>query len=104
MPTAAWHPALKTSELEEGGISTVDLEGSHILVSKIGGEVYAVSGVCTHEETDLGLGFVLEDRVVCPLHLSQFDLKTGQVVNPPATVSLKRFNAKVTEGTIFIEV
>lgn len=76
-------PAMKFADLTEGSISTVDLNGSHILLSKIGGEVFAVGGTCTHEETDLGLGFVLEDRVVCPLHLSQFELKTGQAVNPP---------------------
>jgi 3-phenylpropionate/trans-cinnamate dioxygenase ferredoxin component len=101
---AEWFPAMKSSLLGEGTISTVDLGGEHILISKIGGEVYAVSGTCTHEETDLGLGFVLEDRVVCPLHLSQFELKTGQVVNPPATVPLKPFNTKVLGDTIFIEV
>jgi len=97
-------PAMKETDLAEGSIATVDLKGNHILLSKIGGEVYAVSGACTHEETDLGLGFVIEDRVVCPLHLSQFELKTGEVVNPPATVSLQRFNVKVSEDTIFIEV
>jgi 3-phenylpropionate/trans-cinnamate dioxygenase ferredoxin component len=96
--------AIKLSELAEGTISTVDLGGSHILLARIGGEVSAVSGICTHEETDLGLGFVIEDRVVCPLHLSQFDLKTGQVMNPPATVPLKRFNVKIEGETIFVEV
>jgi len=95
---------MKETDLAEGSIATLDLKGNHILLSKIGGEVYAVSGTCTHEETDLGLGFVIEDRVVCPLHLSQFELKTGEVVNPPATVSLQRFNVKVSEDTIFIEV
>lgn len=97
-------PAMKASELEEGAISTVDLKGTHLLLSKIGGEVSAVSGTCSHEEADLGLGFVVEDRVVCPLHLSQFELKTGQVVNPPATESLRRFNVKIQDGTIFVEV
>jgi 3-phenylpropionate/trans-cinnamate dioxygenase ferredoxin component len=101
---ADWLPAMKFSEVDEGSIATVDLAGNHILLSKIGGDVYAVSGTCTHEETDLGLGFVIEDRIVCPLHLSQFELKTGQVVNPPATESLKRFNVKVTAEMIFIEV
>ena len=62
-----------------------------------------MSGTCTHEETDLGMGFVMEDRVVCPLHLSQFELKTGKVVNPPATVSLRLFNVKIEGDTIFVE-
>lgn len=96
--------AMKVSDLAEGSISAVDLKGTHILLAKVGGVVSAVSGTCTHEETDLGLGFVLEDRVVCPLHLSQFDLKTGQVMNPPATVPLQRFNVKIEGETIFVEV
>ena len=95
---------MKSSDLSEGAISTVDLKGRHILLSKIGGEVSAVSGVCTHEETDLGLGFVIEDRVVCPLHLSQFELKTGQVINPPATVALERFNVRTEGELILVEV
>ena len=97
-------PAMKVSEIEEGSMSGVDVGGAHILLSKFGAEFYAVSGVCTHEETDLGRGFVLEDRVVCPLHLSQFELKTGKAVNPPATVPLKRYNVRVSGDTIFIEV
>jgi len=97
-------PAMKVAELGEGTMSAVDLKGAHILLSKIAGEVYAVSGICTHEETDLALGFVLEDRVVCPLHLSQFDLKTGQVMNPPAEAPLRRFNVKIEGDAIFVEV
>jgi 3-phenylpropionate/trans-cinnamate dioxygenase ferredoxin subunit len=96
--------AMKVSDLAEGSISTVDLDGNHVLLSKIGGEVSAVSGTCTHEETDLGIGFVLEDRVICPLHLSQFDLRTGQVMNPPATEPLRRFNVKIQDEAIFVEV
>ena len=96
--------AAKISDLSEGSMMAVDVRGVHILLSKIGGEIYALSGTCTHEEADLGLGFVIEDRVVCPLHLSQFELKTGLVVNPPATIPLKRFNVKIDDGTIFIEV
>ena len=95
---------MKANDLAEGEMATVDVKGNHILLSRIGGEVSALSGVCTHEETDLGNGFVLEGRVVCPLHLSQFDLKSGEVMNPPAEVPLKRFNVRVLGDTIFIEV
>ncbi len=97
-------PALKESEVAEGTMVTVDVKGTHILLARIGGAVYAVSGTCTHEETDLGLGFMLDERVVCPLHLSQFDLRDGSVLNPPATVPLKRFNVKIQGETIFVEV
>ena len=97
-------PAMKVADLSEGSMAAVDLNGTHILLAKIGGEVSAVSGTCTHEATDLARGFVLEDRVVCPLHLSQFDLRTGQVMNPPAEIPLQRFNVKIEGDSIFVEV
>ncbi|MBI3841510.1 MAG: Rieske 2Fe-2S domain-containing protein [Thaumarchaeota archaeon] len=95
---------MKSSELSEGSMVPLDLGGTHLLIARIGGEVSAVSGTCTHEETDLGLGFMMEDRVVCPLHLSAFDLRSGEVLNPPATQPLQRFNVKIEGETIFVEV
>jgi nitrite reductase/ring-hydroxylating ferredoxin subunit len=95
---------MKDEDLSDNSMATVDVEGVHILLARIDGEVHAVSGTCTHEETDLGLGFMLEDRVTCPLHLSSFDLRTGAVQNPPATEPLQTFNVKIEGGTIFVEV
>ena len=97
-------PAVKASELTEGTILALEVNGVRVLLAKIGSEVFALSGTCTHEDADLGLGFVIESRVVCPLHLSQFDLRTGQVLNPPATAPLRTFNAKIEGGMIFVDV
>lgn len=94
----------KDAEVAEGSMISADADGTHLLLARIGGQVYAVSGTCTHEEADLGLGVVLEEKVVCPLHLSQFDLRTGAVLNPPATIPLKTFNVKIEEGAILVEV
>jgi nitrite reductase/ring-hydroxylating ferredoxin subunit len=97
-------PVMKASELVEGAMAPVDAKESHLLISRIGGKVYAVSGTCTHEDADLGLGTMLEERIVCPLHLSQFDLRDGSVLSPPAAAPLKRFNVKIQDETIFVEV
>ena len=97
-------PAIRAVDLAEGAISAVDLKGRHVLLSRIGGGFFAVSGTCTHEDTDLGMGVLLEERIICPLHLSQFDLRTGEVMNPPATVPLRRFNVKIKDEGIFVEI
>jgi len=96
--------ALELSKLGPGTMSGVEVEGRQILLSNLGGEVYAVDGVCTHEESLLSRGFMIEERVVCQLHLSQFDLRTGEVNNPPASEPLKRYNVKIEEGCIFVEI
>lgn len=96
--------AMELSGLTPGTMVGVELDGKRILLSNLGGEVYAVDGVCTHEESPLSQGFLVEDRVVCQLHLSQFDLRTGEVYNPPAVAPLGRYNVKIEEGAIFVEI
>ncbi len=96
--------ALELSKLPPGSMAGVELEGRPVLLSNLGGDVYAVDGTCTHEESPLSQGFMLEERVVCQLHLSQFDLRTGEVYNPPAVQPLRVYNVKIEEGQIFVEI
>lgn len=96
--------AVPLSEVPPGKIVGVELEGKKVILTNFGGNVYAVSGVCTHEYYELALGFMIEERVVCALHLSQFDLRTGEVFNPPAVEPLQRFNVKVENDIIYVEV
>lgn len=65
--------------------------------------MFATESVCTHEDADLSGGFLTEDGVMCPLHMSVFDPCTGKPGNPPATKPLRTFNVKITEGTIYVE-
>ena len=92
------------SEVPAGGILGVDVNGTKVLLSNIDGEIHAVSGICTHEYYELDKGFVMESAVVCALHLSQFDLRTGEVYNPPAVDPLRVFNVKIEGDSIFVEV
>ena len=102
--SARFVPAAPLSSIPPDGMVGVEVDGTKLLLSNIAGQIYAVSGVCTHEEFDLAEGVVLENAVVCPLHLSQFDLRTGEVYNPPASVPLKIFNVKIDGDTVFVEV
>jgi 3-phenylpropionate/trans-cinnamate dioxygenase ferredoxin subunit len=97
-------PTVPASQVPVGGILGIEVGGTKVLLSNIDGQIHAVSGVCTHEEYDLADGIVLEGAIVCPLHLSQFDLKTGQVYNPPAELPLRVFNVKIDGDTVFVEV
>lgn len=101
---ASFVPAIAVSKVPVGGMVGVEVAGKKVLISNIAGEIHAVAGVCTHEEFDLADGIIVEDAVTCPLHLSQFDLRTGAVYNPPATEPLQVFNVKIDGDTVFVEV
>lgn len=96
--------AAPLSEVTPGKIVGVEVEGRKVILTNFDGKIFAVSGICTHEYYELASGFLIEERVVCALHLSQFDLRTGEVINPPAVEPLQRFNVKVENGAIYVEV
>lgn len=92
----------EVSDLPEGKLLGVDVGTKHLLLSNIGGTIYATGGLCTHEVTDLARGFLGGSTVTCPLHLSEFDLKTGEPLNPPATDPLKIYQVKVEGNQVFV--
>jgi len=71
---------------------------------KVGGNIYAVDGICTHEYSDLSMSFMNGGIVTCPLHLSQFDLKTGEALSLPATESLKSYSVTIQGTSVFVEM
>ncbi len=91
-------------ELPPGTMKGIEVEGRRVLVVNLDGTIHAWDGTCTHEEADLSTGFLLGDRVTCPLHLSQFDLTSGEAVNPPAEKPLKRYNVKMENDQLYVEV
>lgn len=82
----------------------LDVAGTRILLVNLDGAFYGVSGVCTHEEADLGEGTLDGYNVVCPFHGSEFDLRSGEVQNPPADRPLRTHVVKVEDGSVFVEI
>lgn len=91
-------------DLPPGTMKGVEHKETRILIVNHNGKVYAMEGTCTHEDADLSMGFLLENLVTCPLHLSQFDVTTGDALTPPATVPLRMFNVKIQDSRIYVQV
>ena len=70
-------------EIPEGTGREVPVGRMTVAVWNVGGRFYATGPRCPHEDAPLSAG-VLEGTVVtCPMHGWQFDVSTGQGVNPP---------------------
>ena len=78
------------------------LPGPGIVVARCGDEVVAFSDRCTHTGGPLSDGALIACTVQCPWHGSQFNLRTGAVVNGPAKDGIEVFDAEVRDGEIFI--
>jgi len=99
-----WVEVCSVDEVFEGRINGFDAAGRRVLVMRIDDALVALDGTCTHEEADLSSGFLLAGRITCPLHLSQFDAKTGQVHNPPAERDLPKYHVKTHGGRVLVDI
>jgi len=75
-----------------------------VIVVNVDGDVRAFQGVCSHEYFELDKGFLTRDSLTCALHLSRFDLASGDALDPPADLPLVRYPVVIEGGRIHIEV
>ena len=89
-------------DVKPGNMKQVFVDGEPVCLANIDGEFLAVDDVCSHEYVMLSGGWLDEDEVECPQHGSKFNLRTGDVVNLPATQPIAVFEVKVDGTEIFV--
>ena len=98
--------AIAYSELDEGSILAVRINGERIALYKIDGEVYATSEMCSHSDCSLeDFGKIVgNDQVECICHGARFRIKTGEVTRLPAEVPLKTYFVKIDNDEVWVGV
>ena len=74
-----------------------------VLVVNLDGVFHAVQGICSHEYFELDKGFLTDDSLTCALHLSRFDLASGEALDPPADEPLAVYPVSVLDGRLVVE-
>ena len=101
----AFVPVAHTSDLPDGSVLGVEAEGVRVCLAKVDGEVYAFSDNCTHRDFPLSNGEVEDDcSITCEWHGARFDIRTGEVLSPPATRKLPVYASRVEDGQILVDV
>ena len=93
-----------TNQLPAGKATAVELDGTRIAVFNVGGTFYALEDTCPHAGGPLSEGKVDGEKVVCPWHDAAFDLKTGDVLSPPAFEGVKSYRVVVEGNDVKIEL
>jgi len=107
----------KTEELKSGTMKKVIGEGQEILLARVGDKYYASADRCPHMKGDLSQGKLEGTVVTCPVHGSQFDISTGQVVRwlkggfmskiggaLKTSKALTVYNVRIEDGRVLVEV
>jgi len=61
----------------------VEVDDEVLVLVNVDGEIYALSGWCTHLGTALALGMVTDHVLMCYAHLWRYDVRTGEPIWPP---------------------
>ena len=82
----------------------VEVADKPIVIFNLGGQLFAIGDVCSHEDGPVGEGDLEGFNVTCPRHGAQFDIRTGKVVQLPAVVDIPAYPVQIRDGMIFIGV
>ncbi len=94
-----------STEIPEGEAKAFDVSGAEIAVARVEGQVYAFSDICTHRHCNLASGGEIDGTTIeCECHGSVFDIRTGEVRNPPAAEPLETYEAREVDGQIQVGV
>lgn len=99
-----WIKACNLEQVQEGQLFGLTHDDKKILLANLNGKIHATDLICTHADADLSTGFLSEEGVRCPLHLSVFNLENGEPQNLPAEKPLKVYNVKIDDNKVYVEV
>jgi ferredoxin-NADP reductase/nitrite reductase/ring-hydroxylating ferredoxin subunit len=90
-------------DIQPSQMKEVEVNGENICVANAEGKFYAIGSICTHEGGPLADGTLEGYEVECPWHNSKFDVRTGEVISPPASEPEPAYEVKVDGDNILIK-
>ncbi len=92
----------RLDDVPAGTMLMVQVDGANVLLVNLDGEVHALQGTCSHEYFELDRGFLTDDSLTCALHLSRFDVRSGEALDPPAELPLAKYPVEIDDDRIVL--
>ena len=102
---AEYVKAAQARDISPGQMVKVEVAGEEIVIANVDGQFFAFNNTCTHAMCSLGDDGELDGEVVmCGCHGSEFNVKTGEVVQGPADEPVKTYSISVTGDDITVSL
>ena len=90
------------ADLPEDGMVSGHVGDETVLLARVGHEIFAIGGKCTHYGGPLGEGVISGDTVRCPWHHACFSLRTGEALRAPAFDPVARWRVETPGDRIVV--
>ena len=104
MSEPSWQEVGAAEDAVTGTLRRVEVGDTAVCLALTGDGWVAFDDTCTHEECSLAEGELDGGVVICPCHGSEFDVRTGDVVTPPALDPLPIYEAREDGGSLFVRL
>jgi len=101
----SWVEAAREAEVPEDEGFFVEVEGQRIALFRAEGQIWAIDDTCPHTgDGQLSQGFLEGAVIECPLHQACFDVRTGKMLEGPATSDVRSYPVQVEAGAVLIRL
>jgi nitrite reductase/ring-hydroxylating ferredoxin subunit len=81
----------------------VAIDRERVLLANVEGAFYALRDACGHRQAPLSRGRLAGHIVECPLHYATFDVRTGKLVDGPASADVVTYEVRVEGDTVYLK-
>jgi NADPH-dependent 2,4-dienoyl-CoA reductase/sulfur reductase-like enzyme/nitrite reductase/ring-hydroxylating ferredoxin subunit len=92
-----------TDDLHKEQMAQVEVGGKKVLLARVDGAYHATGDRCPHYGGPLHEGTLCDCRVTCPWHQSVFDVRTGDLLEPPALDAIPSFAVRVDGDDVYVD-
>lgn len=100
----AFQKLANLSDVPPGTSKVFEVGDRAIAVCNVGGEIYAIDDVCTHDGASLDQGELDGCEIECPRHGARFDVRDGSATELPAVVPVDTFKVRIEGDGIEVDV
>jgi len=94
---------VEVEDLWSGEMRGLEMNGERILLVNLDDQIYAYADTCPHQKSRLSEGTLTGRTIRCARHHWEFDVCTGNGVNPQNTC-LRAFPARIDGQYIFVDI
>jgi nitrite reductase/ring-hydroxylating ferredoxin subunit len=96
--------AASQADVVPGQPTLVVLNGTPVVLVRVGEQVYALGETCAHQGGPLGQGTLSGTRLACPWHGWMYDVRTGVCVMPVRGRPVPSYPVRLDSSEVWVDL
>jgi NAD(P)H-dependent nitrite reductase small subunit len=98
---SGFYKVASVQDIAPGSGIRVEIGGNEIAIFNFHGIFYAIDDLCPHRGAPLSEGFLDDNKVFCPWHCFDFNLRTGECTTVPS-LRVQSYEIKLEGDDLYI--